>query len=154
MKSGGCGGDRTPGSSQKKMHKKSPKKYPGSSSKGRKARDRSEKQTRRHLRLDSSDNDEASERESDDERAESPFFTGSRQAASKQAGSAITIQVGISFVFHIILFFTEGTCPTSMTATDVYQKTGQGMEMFIPSQHRRLMDAGLEVDQEDYSCWR
>merc|ERR1712110_420255 len=71
------------------MHKKSPKKYPGSSSKGRKARDRTEKQTRRHLRLDSSDNDEASERESDEERAESPFFTGSRQVASKQAGSVI-----------------------------------------------------------------
>ena len=58
----------------------------------------------------------------------------------------------IYFSYHTLL--TEGTFPTSMTATDVYQKTGQGMEMFIPFQHRRLMDAGLEVDQEDYSCWR
>lgn len=97
VKSGGCGGDRTPGSSQKKMHKKSPKKYPGSSSKGRKARDRAEKNTRRHLRLDSSDNDEASERESD-EITESPFFQGSRQAASKQAGGAITNKSKISRV--------------------------------------------------------
>ena len=58
----------------------------------------------------------------------------------------------IYFSYHTLL--TEGTFPTSMTATDVYQKTGQGMDMFIPIQHRRLMDTGLEVDQEDYSCWR
>ena len=65
------------------MHKKSPKKYPGSSSKGRKGRDRSEKKTRRHLRLDSSDNDEASEHESDEDQGQSPVFKGSRQSAKK-----------------------------------------------------------------------
>merc|ERR1711953_961831 len=51
----GSTGDRTPASSNKKLHKKSPKKYPFSSAKSRKAKDKSEKLTRRNLRLDSSD---------------------------------------------------------------------------------------------------
>merc|ERR1712223_1950967 len=47
----GSNGDRTPSSSTKKLHKKSPKKYPFSSSKSRKAKDKGEKLTRRNLRL-------------------------------------------------------------------------------------------------------
>merc|ERR1712029_700817 len=59
--------DRTPTSSTKKLHKKSPKKYPFSASKSRK--DKSETKTRRNFRLDSSDeagsNDESGTEEDD-----------------------------------------------------------------------------------------
>merc|ERR1711997_1003670 len=87
---GGAGspGDRTPVSPNKKLHKKSPKKYPFSSSKSRKAKDKSEKLTRRNLRLDSSDehSDHESGEEDSDEEAK---YRGSRQAA-KQATNAIS----------------------------------------------------------------
>merc|ERR1711988_362697 len=84
----GSTGDRTPASSNKKLHKKSPKKYPFSSSKSRKAKDKSEKLTRRNLRLDSSD--EHSEHESGEEDSDDQAkYRGSRQAA-KQASSAIS----------------------------------------------------------------
>merc|ERR1712014_285570 len=56
--------DRTPTSSTKKLHKKSPKKYPFSASKSRKAKDKSETKTRRNLRLDSSDDEAGSNGES------------------------------------------------------------------------------------------
>merc|ERR1719361_1522571 len=84
----GSTGDRTPASSNKKLHKKSPKKYPFSSAKSRKAKDKSEKLTRRNLRLDSSD--EHSEHESGEEESdEQAKYRGSRQAA-KQASNAIS----------------------------------------------------------------
>merc|ERR1711953_1295151 len=87
---GGAGStsDRTPVSPNKKLHKKSPKKYPFSSSKSRKAKDKSEKLTRRNLRLDSSDehSDHESGEEDSDEQAK---YRGSRQAA-KQASNAIS----------------------------------------------------------------
>merc|ERR1712029_777604 len=61
--------DRTPTSSTKKLHKKSPKKYPFSASKSRKVKDKSETKTKRNLRLDSSDeagsNDESGTEEDD-----------------------------------------------------------------------------------------
>merc|ERR1712012_569910 len=83
-------GDRTPTSPNKKLHKKSPKKYPFSSSKSRKAKDKSEKLTRRNLRLDSSD-DEPSNPESDenDDSEDGVKHRGSRQAA-KHASNAIS----------------------------------------------------------------
>merc|ERR1712241_83465 len=88
---GGAGstGDRTPVSSTKKLHKKSPKKYPFSSSKSRKAKDKGEKLTRRNLRLGSSDEGSNHESGDDDDSDEAAMSRGSRQAA-KQATNAIS----------------------------------------------------------------
>ena len=85
----GSNGDRTPSSSTKKLHKKSPKKYPFSSSKSRKAKDKGEKLTRRNLRLGSSDEGSNHESGDDDDSDEAAMSRGSRQAA-KQATNAIS----------------------------------------------------------------
>merc|ERR1712106_1248464 len=86
----GSSGDKTPTSS-KSCTKKSPKKsYSSSFSRSRKAKDRSEKLTKKNLRrIDSSD--EASENDSGDDSEDQLRSRGSRQAA-KQASNAISKQ--------------------------------------------------------------
>merc|ERR1712130_74550 len=91
----GSNGDRTPSSSTKKLHKKSPKKYPFSSSKSRKAKDKSETLTRRNLRLDSSDDEAASNDESGPEEDDNHYRVNSRDAVN-QANSSLNKSISNS----------------------------------------------------------